>query len=320
MRTVYRLNLSPYQCENFQEQENTLITGLGLNYISSQSDGNYKELKSKNILISNTHTRFDKIPSDTIENCELILHPNSGYDNFSIEFLNKYPNIKIVLGNTIRSKAVASYILSSFFSHYSPIPSSKTWKPGREWKRNDISSLNILLLGHGHIGKMIEQALKPLVNNVFISDPHKDLEIDLNSNFLNTVDCIIPTMSLNESSEGLLDKTFFQSLKESALIINGARGKLIQQNELINYLKSNKEAFAFLDVFEKEPCDFAIFNGIENVKLTSHIAGVHNGLDKAILDFEMKVINDHQKMEEKEFLIKYNNLNLRKKMKGNILI
>ncbi|MCP4911525.1 MAG: hypothetical protein GY909_00290 [Oligoflexia bacterium] len=318
MNTICRLNISPYQSNNFRTQESSLFESLGYRY-------QFETPENAQILISNTHTEFEKLGDDVLKNCKLIIHPNSGYDNISLEFVEKMneAGVSILSGNSIRSNAVATYILSSFFEYFASVPAKETWQDGRSWPRVKMEELNILILGQGHIGTKVEQSLRPVVGEVHVYDPFKNMT-RLDNELLAKVDVIIPACGLNATSEKIINEKFLAELKDEVLIINGARGKLIDQTALIKFLKAKPQSFAYLDVFEKEPCDFAIFKGLKNVALTSHIAGVFATIDQTILDFEKEVITDFKELSSDEFQSKYHSLILQNKIKetetGKILI
>jgi (S)-sulfolactate dehydrogenase len=66
-------------------------------------------------------------------------------------------------------------------------------------------------------------------------------------------------------------------MRPDAVLINAARGGVVDELALAQALKAGKLAGAALDVFEKEPLDAAagaVFTGIDNLLLTPHIAGV----------------------------------------------
>lgn len=116
----------------------------------------------------------------------------------------------------------------------------------------------------------------------------------------------------------MIDKHFLNALKDSALIINAARGELIKTNDLVNFLKANDEAFAVLDVFEKEPNDFFEFSDLRNIKLTSHIAGVYKNIDLHTIDFETSVIRDYLELTSFDFSNKYQKMILQNKLRPEI--
>jgi D-3-phosphoglycerate dehydrogenase len=108
-------------------------------------------------------------------------------------------------------------------------------------------------------------------------------------------------MSLNHTSRQYFDHKFFQALSKKILFINGARGELVEESSLKNYLLSNPSSFAYLDVFEKEPFGEE-WHGFPQVWKTSHIAGVEKNLDEKILKFEKNVLEHFLFQSEDVFL------------------
>ena len=304
--SIFRTKISPYQRTNFGEKEKKAIENLSnneftLNYGHTSPVG-------PSIIITNTLTNISELSGINFKNIELLIHPNSGYDNFSHDFV-KEASFPIIIGNPIRAHAVANYILSCLFRHFTPLQIHKNWHPKRDWQRSNIlSQKNVLIIGFGHIGKILHNTLKPLCKKVSIYDPFKGYnELDISNNHI-----IIPCANLNPSCHHLLNADFFKQLPPESLIINAARGQLINQFDLINYLSINPKSYAFLDVYEKEPQSFEIFKNLNNIFTTSHIAGVYNGLDNAIIKFEEQIISS--------FLENYNELQSFNNQYENILM
>ncbi|MCK5884243.1 MAG: hypothetical protein KAG61_11180 [Bacteriovoracaceae bacterium] len=272
---VFRTAISPYQGDDFREREAVLLKTLDVEYLETPGDAN--------VLITNTHT---SLTDYDLSKVKLIIHPNSGYDNFSLADLSN-TNAPIVIGHTVRANAVASYSLSALLGHYVQIPNQKKWSKKRTWVRKDLSKLKVQLIGVGHIGQQIQQSLGPIVKEVFSYDPYKNA----NTLKLSEADAVIFATGLNQTSHCFLDREKIGKLKKDVLIINGARGKLIDQSCLITFLKMNKESFAYLDVFEDEPVNFEQFQ-LNNLITTSHIAGVYSDLNNEILNFSYSVLKN----------------------------
>ena len=272
-----RLDISPYQRDDFRMLERNSLKQLGVDYIQ-----NIDEIceNKKLILISNTSTKFEGIDLFYRDNVAAIVHPNSGYDNIPEELIkkSKYP---IIIGNPIRAHAVASYTLSALFQHTSPIFGRREWDNKRSWVRSPLQHMSVLLIGYGHIGKILEASVKHLVKDFHIYDPFKGYEAYPDLKW----DVVLVAAGLNKTSKHMINSEFLKKLSPSALVINPARGKIIKQNDLKLFLKSNPKSFAFVDVYEKEPYDRGEFDDVFNIITTSHIAGVFNGLDDSIINF-----------------------------------
>lgn len=302
--TIKRLSSSPYFTATFLELEQKSISK-----IQEAEMLPIDSFECASILITNTHTDLTHISKDQLKACQLIIHPNSGYDNFSSDFVS-HAHFPIIIGNPIRSHAVSNYILSCLFSHYSPITAEGTWNKNRQWARKLLSELTILILGAGHIGNILNKSLSPLVKEMRIYDPYQGF-LDLN---LKDVDVLIPACSLNEKNKYFINKEILLNLNEDFLFINAARGNLVNTGDLVSILSKRPNSFAFLDVFEKEPADFNQFKNISNLSLSSHIAGVYTYIDHATIEFENQVISDFTRLDPLEFENIYKKMNLKNKI------
>ena len=84
--------------------------------------------------------------------------------------------------------------------------------------------------------------------------------------------CEIITVHLNKTdlTEGLIGRSLLSLMGEKTILINSSRGGIVNETDLYNHLKINKNTFASLDVFEKEPYDGPLTE-LKNVVLTPHI-------------------------------------------------
>lgn len=338
---VFRTNVSTYQNSDFflaekKAIENIVLVNKSFQIRKIEYAGNTKNVDSADVLITNTHTNFNELQQKfSLKKTKLILHPNSGYDNFDIEFVKNFQGT-IILGNVIRECAVSEYIISSIFKHYANIPDHKIWDQKRKWERKLLKNQKILILGYGHIGKKVTEILTPLLHEeIVIVDPfYKNLKLGRNtavkasySQIKNRVfDIIIVACSLNATSRKLVNKNFLKDhLSNNGLLINTARGEIVDENDLINSLKKNKQQFACLDVFQQEPFDsrskhYKKLLSHKNINTTSHIAGVYKNIDQEIINYEVKIIKDYFDMQKNAFEKKYKNVILKNRVFKNFLI
>ena len=316
--SLVRLNYSPYHNPLFAQQEAAAFKSLGLPYHSYEKF--HKLPPGKLILISNSQTELEKIPTEIWKRTKLLIQPNSGYDNISHSFL-KQNTFPIIVGNPIRAQAVANYILAQFFGHFNPSPHRRHWDPSRQWPRTLPKSLKVLLIGMGHVGTLVYQTLLPMVQGISRLDPfkghphHSKIELAKKNNI------ILPLCSLNPTSHHIIDRAFLEALPPDFVLINGARGKLVDQKALVNTLNQRPNAFAYLDVFEREPFqedDFALLKH-HNLKCSSHVAGVFDGLDEETIKFNISVCRDFIHSPPL-CSMKYKDLILQNRQVGGVLI
>lgn len=280
-----RLSVSKYHKPSFQQKEKDVLYGIQGMTLSA----------SNVILITNSNTNLEELDQELLKKTVLLVHPNSGHDNISSQFIKK-SHFPIIIGNTIRANAVSEYILSCVFKFFCSLPSSNIWEDGRLFDRKLLKDSKILIIGYGHIGKIVHASLSHLTTTVDVLDPHKAarnmiIHSHLDELNLGDYDVIIMACSLNETTKHMIDESLLSKLKKNVLIINAARGKLINECDLVSFLKMNPGSFAFLDVFENEPYRQPKDFWPKNCFKTSHIAGVYKNLDEEIINFEKSVIN-----------------------------
>lgn len=293
---VYRTHASSYQDSKYLANEKKVLEEISdVNYIQTLQQ---YQPGSKIILITNTHTDPHLIPERILKETVLMIHPNSGYDNLSDEF-RRSAEFPIIIGNPIRANAVVEYTLGCMFKHFSPIPNHHHWQTDRAYPRKLIRDQNILLLGHGNIGKILANSLTPLCPKLTVFDPFVEaqhipypIHNEWSNDLLKNVSILICAASLNQTSRRILNKSNINELNSECLILNPARGELFQEEELIHFLQKNPKSFAYLDVFEREPFAPGYGSQVSNLNKTSHIAGMYRRLNNDIISFEFLVIKD----------------------------
>lgn len=135
-------------------------------------------------------------------------------------------------------------------------------RPMRNYRYiTELAGKTVGILGAGNIGQQIAKRLEAFDMHVWGYDLKTDnrpyFEKVYNqeklAEFLGNCDYIVNCMPLFKSTEGLLNKTWFDLMKSDVTIVNVGRKKLINDTDFIAFLKSHKDATAILDMFEKIP-------------------------------------------------------------------
>ncbi|MCB9091324.1 MAG: hypothetical protein H6621_10205 [Halobacteriovoraceae bacterium] len=311
---VQRIVNSPYFASNFGPLEEKAIREKGWEYCC----GPDRDFKA-NVLITNTHCTPEMLKDCWGAQLELIVHPNSGYDNFSLSFIQECP-CPIVLGNAIRMLPVTEYILGSLWSAFA-IKRQTVWnRDPAVSNRKLLAQSKVLIIGKGHIGKCVEQKLRDAVELIEFVDPYENSSKKLEEIELSDFDGIILAASLNSKNAHLVDKSFLDQLKKDVVLINAARGGLMDWEALVNFVVANPRAQAFLDVFENEPLELEKYSHIPNLSLTSHIAGCYDKLDQEIIRYEIQVIEDFQNLAREDFLKKYSDVILQNRIVNDFIV
>ncbi len=325
---IYRTSASSYQNPAFFVQEKTILERIeGVKYIKSLNEINKED---PFILITNTHTKSKELPKVLLDKTILVIHPNSGHDNFPVDFIKK-SNFPIVLGNPIRSHAVAEYIIGCIFNHFTKIENHLHWSNDRTWERKLLRDQKVLILGNGHIGKVVKNSLSPLCREVKVFDPyvdnqfgHSDLTTEYNKDMFKDVQILLMAQSLNDESTKMINQEILKQLDPEVLIVNAARGALIEESHLVHFLQKNPKAFAYLDVFETEPFTPGHLHDVKNINKTSHIAGVYKKLNQDIISYEYHIIKEFlnymKENRSEQFHEDYKECLLSTKIQNNFLV
>jgi D-3-phosphoglycerate dehydrogenase len=313
---IFRPDVSQYQRADFRDLERSALESqTQFKYIDQiEKLKDYPECDL--VIISTSQTDVATLSKDLAHrNIKLWIHPNSGYDNLPQSFVEE-SDFPIVVGNNIRANGVYLYSVQCLLDAMGPIPFHESWEPTRQFERRSFRQENVLVIGHGHIGQKFTHFLETSELAYQVLDPFKyDNGIDYS-----VVTSVVVLASLNRTSKHLLNREFFNKLNKDVTIINPARGKIIDELALIEYLKDSPKSKVYLDVFEKEPCEFEKFLFHPHIKLSSHIAGVYEDIDQVIIEHECNVIKDYIHGDDVSFQNKYKSLILRNKIINGILI
>jgi D-3-phosphoglycerate dehydrogenase/(S)-sulfolactate dehydrogenase len=150
------------------------------------------------------------------------------------------------------------------------------------WPReagHELRGSTLGIVGYGASGRATASLGAALGMNVLVSTAHPD---PANATFqytdLDTVIASADYLSLHarggQSSGKLIDAPRLQTMKPTAVLINTARGSLVDEQALAKALSDGTIAGAALDVLESEPLPGdSPLGGLENVLITSHLAG-----------------------------------------------
>jgi phosphoglycerate dehydrogenase-like enzyme len=210
----------------------------------------------------------------------------AGFDNVNVDYI-KSKNIMIGNARDIFSISIAEDVFSKilYFNRntkfYLESMSSKTWSPIK--KEPEIFNSVISILGTGSIGQEVAKRMKAFgVKKVLgykqteSEVPYFD-EVHTGSSGLEYVikeaDYIILALPLNKNTYHLINEDALNLMKSNAVLINVARGDIVDQEALIKALKQKKIRGAGLDVTTPEPLpeDNELWT-LDNVFITPHNA------------------------------------------------
>ena len=168
-----------------------------------------------------------------------------------------------------------------------------------EWyqvKGRQLSDCTFGIVGCGHVGKDLVKLLKPFGCNILAHDIIDFKEFYQENNItsvgldelLQKSDVVTLHLPKNDSTNNILNKDRLQMLRKDAILINLARGGLLDESALKKILSEKNIAGAALDVFSVEPPIDTDFAHLDNVLITPHIGG---STEEAILAMGLAAID-----------------------------
>jgi D-3-phosphoglycerate dehydrogenase len=235
------------------------------------------------IIRSATNLTADLIEAGT--NLKAIGRAGIGVDNVDVEAATKKG---IVVMNTPEANAIttAEHTITLMLSLARRIPEAHASLKAGKWERNKFKGIEIYgktlgCIGLGNIGKLVAERAIGLKMNVIAYDPYLTQEaadkigVELVSldELLQRADIITIHTPLTADTKDLINKDTFEKTKPGLIIINCARGGVINEKDITEAVKSGKIAGAAFDVYTSEPPaeDNPILTIEENIVLTPHL-------------------------------------------------
>ena len=150
---------------------------------------------------------------------------------------------------------------------------------------HELYGKTIGMVGMGAIGRQVASYLKAFGARVLYTDPFRmslALEQALDLTYIPSLDALLPQVDilsfhcpLTQENKEMLNVDTIALMKNGAMVVNTARGKLINEQALYDALVNGKLRGAALDVHYEEPLQQnALLKSLDNVILTPHIAGL----------------------------------------------
>ena len=206
-----------------------------------------------------------------------------GLDKIDLDAAKQY-GIKVSNCPGINQVSVAEHVLALLLSFEKNIHTQYNSVQDGSWKRSvgrEIRGKTIGVIGLGAIGKELAILMSNICMNVIGYDVYKD-EIFLKENpkikfeslesLFEQSDYITLHVPLNDSTKYLINKSILGKIKSDAVIINTARGELVNTKDVLEAIKSKKLRGYLCDVLENEPIEPSeLLLGEPNIIITPHV-------------------------------------------------
>jgi lactate dehydrogenase-like 2-hydroxyacid dehydrogenase len=243
--------------------------------------------------VTNGHSGPPPDMIDRMPKLEIIASASVGYDGIPVEYARSkgipVTNTPDVLNDDVADLAIGLMIMTArrLVASDRYVRSGRWLKEGEYPLAQRASGKRVGILGMGRIGKEIGKRAEAMNNTVAYHSrrPVKDVtwrhypdlvELAKDSDFLAV---IIPS---TPQTQKIVSKAVIEALGSTGILVNVARGAVVDEDALVEALKSGKLGGAGLDVFANEPQVPEVLFGMDNVVLQPHVGSATNETRRAM--------------------------------------
>ncbi len=230
---------------------------------------------------------FTPLPEEVAERCSQLKHVVSGSAGIDHVDLDAFRSrgIEVVWFPSYCIRTMAEKTFAFILMAMNEIPSALRSVQNGRWDYlsflgHELEGKTLGILGLGATGALLKrfaEAFEMKVLGVTSKSSHAEVE-----DLLRASDVVSLHMPLTQATRHFLNRERLSLMKDHVAIINVARGKLIDEAALLEFLEAHPKARAFLDVLEEEPPSVDHpFRNRPNITITPHIAwGSHEAVER----------------------------------------
>jgi D-3-phosphoglycerate dehydrogenase / 2-oxoglutarate reductase len=253
-------------------------------------------------LLVRSATTVDAEVLDAAPKLKIVARAGVGLDNVDVDTATER-GVLVVNAPTSNIHSAAEHALALLLSAARQIPAADASLREHAWKRSSFSGTEIFgktvgVVGLGRIGQLVAQRLAAFETHIVAYDPYvsparaAQLGIELLplDELLGRADFISVHLPKTPETAGLIDKDALAKTKPGVVIVNAARGGLVDEAALADAISSGHVRAAGIDVFSKEPCTDSPLFDMPQVVVTPHLgASTEEAQDRAGTDVAASV-------------------------------
>lgn len=263
-----------------QEQLNKLENlGYDITFVQDEKMSLDFDVSEIDAVVCNSLFFYNEISK--FERLKVIQLTSAGLDRIPLYYINEN-GIKVFNARGVYSIPMAEWAVLKVLEIYKKSKFFYKNQDQRKWEKHrgllELTDKTASIVGFGDVGSEVAKRLKAFGVNVIgvgrreIKSEYLDgfiLIEDINEALMKS-DIVILTLPLTEETRSLINKDKISIMKDNAVLVNVARGGIIDEAELIDGLNEGKFLGVGLDVFEEEPLGESPLWDFENVIITPH--------------------------------------------------
>jgi D-3-phosphoglycerate dehydrogenase len=271
-----------------EELSPATVEALGPDFEIRQCDGADRSqllsaIADADAILVRSATQVDAEAIAAAKNLKVIARAGVGLDNVDIKSATQ-AGVMVVNAPTSNIVSAAELTIGHILSLARHIPAASSALKNGEWKRSKYTGTELFekklgIIGLGRIGALIAARAQGFEMEILAYDPYvtsaraAQLGVQLVTldELLEQSDFITIHMPKTPETVGMISTEAFAKMKNSAYIINVARGGLVDEKALHEALEAGEIAGAGIDVFVQEPSTDLPFFGRDNVVVTPHL-------------------------------------------------
>ncbi len=251
------------------------------------------------------HNDLDKFP-----NLKFVQLTSAGLDRVPVDRM-KEKEIALYNARGVYSTPMAEWALAGVLTLYKHTNTFYNNQQSHKWIKDrnvkELTGSKVCIVGCGSVGTECAKMFKPFASEIIAVDivkPTSDLfdnyyTINNVTDAVKNADVVILTLPLTDETRNLFNKELLSQFKNDAILVNIARGAVVNEDDLINALKENKLGGAVLDVFNTEPLsEESELWDFENVIITPHNSFVSQKNSERLYNVVYNNFKDYMKGEE----------------------
>jgi glyoxylate reductase len=263
-----------------------------------------KNVKNVDAVLSLLTDKIDSEVINAMKTCKIIANYAVGYDNVDVNYA-KSKNIIVTNTPSVLTDSTADLTIALALACARRLPEAEKFlRAGKytHWKPDLMLGVELKdkvfgILGAGRIGTAVALRAKSFGCKVIYFSKFKNNKLERGTGakkvslkfLLSNADFVSIHLPSDKSTYHLLDKEKLSLLKRNAILLNTARGEIIEEKELVKILKKKKIFAAGFDVYENELHINADLLNLKNVVLLPHIG---SATEKARTDMAMIAVKN----------------------------
>ena len=289
MKTILLIN--KYTGTPLEIVKSVVPEGFQIRFLPSQTQEALIEAVSDvDYILAGGRLKISKEVLERAEKLQMIQRSGVGLDALDLEAI-KEKNIPLYVNQGVNAESVAEHALLFMLACLRKLPTINRNTKNGVWKKQEqgvqtaeLKGKTIGIVGMGNIAKTLVGLLKPfkvkiLYYNLVQMDENFESENSMTfvgmDELLRNSDIVTIHCALTPETRNLINTESLCLMKDGAILINTARGEIVDPVAVAEALRNGKLSYAALDVHAWEPIpeDYPL-KDIDNVILTPHIAGV----------------------------------------------